>query len=113
MDHWISVDDKEIKMKRCPKCRPTEPNRFLMTTPRYMNTVKKTFRDIQAVKLKVFGQIQEIRRNREDLLEKLEEVPGHAMNDFQNYDSGNVLLNKLFTIPWGARADYFRVELRL
>lgn len=93
MDQWLESDDgnSEIKMKVCPKCRPSEPNRNIMTTQRYMNIVKKTFRDIQAVKEKVYGQVEEIRNKRKTLLKELENMRPNEMAGFANSDLGELI----------------------
>lgn len=95
MDQWLESDngDSEIKMKACPKCRPSEPNRNIMTTQRYMNIVKKTFQDIQAVKEKVYGQVEEIRNKRKTLLKELENMKPNEMAGFDNLELGELLVN--------------------
>ncbi|CAG2068643.1 unnamed protein product, partial [Timema podura] len=49
-------------MKVCPKCKTT-----ISRTQRYMNLVKKHYRDVAKVKLRVFGKMKELESKRRDL----------------------------------------------
>lgn len=95
MEQWLATDDgdTEIKLKACPKCRPSEPNRNIMTTQRYMNLVKKTFKDIQAVKEKIYGQVEKIRRERKTLLDDLNKMKFEEMEGLSGLDEGKLILN--------------------
>ncbi|XP_054258411.1 NFX1-type zinc finger-containing protein 1-like isoform X2 [Macrosteles quadrilineatus] len=86
LEQWLNTEQdgkKEIKHKTCPLCRPTEPNRFIITTQRYMNLVKQTYKDIQMVKRKIFGEISTIREDREKLLRDVRQISPKLMDGFQ------------------------------
>uniref|UniRef100_A0A1B6HCX7 RZ-type domain-containing protein n=2 Tax=Homalodisca liturata TaxID=320908 RepID=A0A1B6HCX7_9HEMI len=97
LETWLGMDqeDSEIKLKACPKCRHTEPNRYISTTQRYLNEVKRTFIDIQAVKQKIFGQVEEIRNKRKELLKEISKISPKEMEGFNNEDQSEDKLKTL------------------
>lgn len=91
LEQWLNTEQdgkKEIKHKTCPLCRPTEPNRFIITTQRYMNLVKQTYKDIQMVKRKIFGEISTIREDREKLLRDVRQISPRLMDGFHGLSKG-------------------------
>ncbi|KAG8305954.1 NFX1-type zinc finger-containing protein 1 [Homalodisca vitripennis] len=97
LETWLGMDQEgsEIKLKACPKCRHTEPNRYISTTQRYLNEVKRTFIDIQAVKQKIFGQVEEIRNKRKELLKEISKISPKEMEGFNNEDQSEDKLKTL------------------
>ncbi|XP_065220934.1 LOW QUALITY PROTEIN: NFX1-type zinc finger-containing protein 1-like [Planococcus citri] len=71
MDTFISQTDEkgEIVMKMCPKCKTP-----IAKTLRYMNQVKKVYRDVQNVKKKIYGNEQDMKEIRGDLMQKLRDL---------------------------------------
>ncbi|XP_065213301.1 NFX1-type zinc finger-containing protein 1-like [Planococcus citri] len=69
MDRYISLPSEkgEIVMKVCPVCKTP-----ILTTLRYMNQVKKFFRDIQNVKKKICGNYIEMKEIRAQLAQQLQ-----------------------------------------
>ncbi|XP_072013999.1 LOW QUALITY PROTEIN: NFX1-type zinc finger-containing protein 1-like [Amphiura filiformis] len=70
LDHWMNMADEgtsvSIQMKTCPKCK-TPIRRSL----RYGSIIKKILADIEKVKRKVQGDVQDRREHKEKALEEL------------------------------------------
>jgi hypothetical protein len=68
----MAQKDEEIKLKDCPMCKTP-----IAKTQRFMNIVKKVYRDVQAVKRRVFGNTRIIEASRDDLKRELELLSRH------------------------------------
>ncbi|KAK9882468.1 hypothetical protein WA026_021501 [Henosepilachna vigintioctopunctata] len=62
MESWLDSDKNEIKFKTCPKCKTT-----ICTTQRYSDYNKLALVDILKVKVKHYGQKEEIAEKRKTL----------------------------------------------
>uniref|UniRef100_T1IT10 RZ-type domain-containing protein n=1 Tax=Strigamia maritima TaxID=126957 RepID=T1IT10_STRMM len=56
MDHWMEMEEEEIKMKECPRCKSTIWKSF-----RYGNIIKKRMTNVQKVKNEIFGKEKNLR----------------------------------------------------
>jgi hypothetical protein len=66
LEQWMAQTDGEIKLKDCPKCKTS-----IAKTQRFMNMVKKVYRDVQHVKNRVLGNMREIEASRDELRTRL------------------------------------------
>nr|CAD7415539.1 unnamed protein product [Timema cristinae] len=69
LETWLGQSDGEIAMKVCPRCKTT-----IARTQRYLDLVKKHYRDVAKVKLKVFGKMKELESKRRDLASRLDKL---------------------------------------
>lgn len=71
LEYWLNIkqDGKEIVSKACPRCKTP-----IISVQRYMNVIKTTFNDIQTVKLKCYGQLDEIAKQRQQCLDKFKSI---------------------------------------
>ncbi|CAG2066604.1 unnamed protein product, partial [Timema podura] len=60
----------------CPKCKTT-----IACTQRYMNLVKKHYKDVARVKLRVFGKMKELENKRRELEVRLYNLSLYQMKD--------------------------------
>nr|CAD7447310.1 unnamed protein product [Timema bartmani] len=76
LETWLGQSDGEIAMKVCPKCKTT-----IACTQRYMNLVKKHYKDVARVKLRVFGKMKELENKRRELEVRLYKLSLYQMKD--------------------------------
>nr|CAD7431767.1 unnamed protein product [Timema monikensis] len=69
LETWLGQSDGEIAMKVCPRCKTT-----IARTQRYLDLVKKHYRDVAKVKLRVFGKMKELESKRRDLASRLDKL---------------------------------------
>uniref|UniRef100_A0A646QJ34 NFX1-type zinc finger-containing protein 1 n=1 Tax=Hemiscolopendra marginata TaxID=943146 RepID=A0A646QJ34_9MYRI len=66
LDHWMNMDENEIKMKECPRCKSV-----IWRNSRYGNIIKQRLHDVQRVKKRLFGKDKAQRKVMTQLLSKL------------------------------------------
>ncbi|XP_023702624.1 NFX1-type zinc finger-containing protein 1 isoform X3 [Cryptotermes secundus] len=71
LEKWLKTDDGQIKMCVCPLC-----NTVIRRNIRYSNIIKPRYAAVCEVKEKAFGKLNFIEQSRNQLIEKLREVPG-------------------------------------
>ncbi|KAJ9594036.1 hypothetical protein L9F63_014513, partial [Diploptera punctata] len=76
-------------MKNCPKC-----NTPINKTQRYMNVVKKVYKDIWHVKRRIFGHIREIEAKRDELTAHMLALSDHE-KDMEGSKEYKILYDKL------------------
>ncbi|XP_046669546.1 NFX1-type zinc finger-containing protein 1-like isoform X2 [Homalodisca vitripennis] len=71
LEYWLNMDQEgsEIVAKTCPRCKTS-----IVTTQRFMNLIKKTYSDVQKVKLKCLGKLDEIQKERIKCIRRLQEI---------------------------------------
>ncbi|KAG8332641.1 hypothetical protein J6590_017861 [Homalodisca vitripennis] len=65
----MDQEGSEIVAKTCPRCKTS-----IVTTQRFMNLIKKTYSDVQKVKLKCLGKLDEIQKERIKCIRRLQEI---------------------------------------
>lgn len=66
MDHWMKMNANQIGMKSCPRCKTT-----IWRCQRYGNIIRQCLKDVQEVKMKIFGKIGNLRDTMLKLYQKL------------------------------------------
>jgi len=76
LENWLNVkqEGNEIIYKRCPRCSTP-----IVTVQRFMKLIKLTNQDIQNVKKKCFGKLEEIKKLRHQALKQIQDIDFERM----------------------------------
>lgn len=71
LEYWLNMqqDGEEIFSKVCPSCKTP-----IVTSQRFMNLIKTTYKDVQKVKSQCYGKHAVIKKQRLQSLRKLQQT---------------------------------------
>ncbi|KAE9534042.1 hypothetical protein AGLY_008778 [Aphis glycines] len=79
LSKWMDQNDKEICLKQCPLCKNP-----ILRTKRFMNQVKIIVKDISIIKTKQYGELNTIKKGKEEIILSLKDLDTNFVTNYFN-----------------------------